>query len=344
MVWPLPRARVAPVAIVLAAVTVAALSLLLGSALRADPLGWLRWGRAIALADGPFSTVDYPSWKPLPVLLTVPLAFCGALGPTLWLVVVRAAGILSFVLVFDLGRRRGGWTAGIVAAGAVALIPTWWPTMVGGGIEPLLVLAGCLAIDRHERGRDGQAVLLLGVMAMGREEALGLLLLAGLCLGRRDRRWVLWTGLGAVGVLALWLTGDWLGSGDPLHGGELARSAPDAVALRLSGAPLGVGAGTVAGILTAPVWLAAGVGAWSALRSRDRTLVTALVAALAWIATDLVMAGEGFPLPARFLFPPAVALSIVAGVGATVLLDAVARGLGLPEPAPEPAPEQGRAP
>jgi hypothetical protein len=332
------------VALVLAAVTLAALSLLLGSALRADPQGWLRWGREIALREGPFTTLDYPSWKPLPVLLTVPLAFCGALGPALWLVVVRAAGILSLVLVFDLGRRRAGGAGGVVAAGAVALTPSWWPTLAGGGIEPLLVLVGCLALDRHERGRHGQTVLLLWLMALGREEALALLLLYGLCLARSDRRWLLWTALGAGGVLGLWLSGDWLGSGDPLHGGALARSAPDAIALRLSGAPLAIAVATVAGILSAPLWLAAGVGARSALRSGDRTLVAALVAALAWIATDLVMAAEGFPLPARFLLPPAVALSIAAGVGATVLLDTVARGLGLLEPAPEAAPPHGRAP
>ncbi|MDX6713561.1 MAG: hypothetical protein QOH30_119 [Baekduia sp.] len=315
---------VAPASIVLASLAVAALSLLLGTSVRADPEGWLGWGRALALGDGAFTTLDYPSWKPLPVLLTVPLAFCGALAPALWLVVARGAGILAFALVFDLGRRRAGVPAGVVAAGSLALIPSWWPTLAGGGIEPLLVALGCLAIDRHERGRHGQAVLLLCAMALGREEALPLVVVYGLWVARRDQRLAILALLGAAGVLALWLGGDWLGSGDPLHGGDLAREAPDAIALRLSGAPLTVALPTVASVLAAPLWIAAAVGAVAAVRARDVTLVVAVAAALGWIGTDLAMAAAGFPLPTRFLFPATAALSIAAGVGAAMMLDALA--------------------
>jgi hypothetical protein len=337
-----PRAPIVPLA--LAALAAAALSLLLGSALRDDPEGWLRWGREIGLGEGAFSTLGYPSWKPLPVLLTVPLAFCGGLGPTLWLVVERAAGILALALVFDLGRRRAGVAAGVVATGALALMPSWWPTLAGGGIEPLLVCLGCLAIDRHERGRHGQTLALLCLLALGREEAVPLLLVYGVCLGRRDRRWIAAGALGAAGVLGLWLTGDWIGSGDPLHGAELAKAAPDAIALQLSGEPLAAVLPTAAGLLLiAPLWLAAAVGATAALRSRDRTLVAAVAAALAWIAMDLVMVAHGFPLPTRFLFPAAAALSVAAGVGVAVLLNALARGLRPLGPVPDAGAGSGRA-
>src|SRR5947208_3632538 len=39
-----------------------------------DPYGWLLWGREITNGSPPFSTVDYPSWKPLAALLTTPIA------------------------------------------------------------------------------------------------------------------------------------------------------------------------------------------------------------------------------------------------------------------------------
>src|SRR5690349_22767192 len=44
---------------------IAALSLLLPSALTYDPMSWLIWGREIAHLD--LSTTYGPSWKPLPV-------------------------------------------------------------------------------------------------------------------------------------------------------------------------------------------------------------------------------------------------------------------------------------
>jgi hypothetical protein len=330
-----------PVALVLSAVVFAALSLLLGSSLRVDPEGWLRWGREIALGDGAFTTVDYPSWKPLPVLLTVPLAFCGTLGPTLWLVVERAAGLLALALVFDLARRRAGVTAGAVAVGALALTRTWWPTLAGGGIEPLLVALGCGAIDRHERGRHGQALLVLCLVALGREEAVLVVLGYGAWLGRRHGfRWMATAAVGAAAIVAFWLSGDWIGSGDPLHGGELAKAAPDAIALQLSGAPLAGALVTVAGLLAAPLWPAAAFGVSAAWRAGDRILPAVLLAAGGWVGADLLLAADGYPLPTRFLFPVAAApLSVAAGIGATFLLDAALasrdRLASWPEPEPE---------
>ncbi len=49
-------------ALVLAVVVGAAgLSLLFQDTLKADPHGWLQWGRSLALGDGAFSTAGYPS-------------------------------------------------------------------------------------------------------------------------------------------------------------------------------------------------------------------------------------------------------------------------------------------
>jgi hypothetical protein len=303
------------------ALALAALSLLIGQSLRFDPLGWLRWGRAIGLGDGAFTTRDYPSWKPLPVLLTVPLAFTGSLAPLLLLIVERAAGFLALFLLFVLGRRRAGPIAGIVAAGALALTPEWWPVLAGGGIEPLLVALGCLAVDRHDADRPWQVLGLLFLVALGREEALALLIAYGAVVARRDARFTAVAVVATGVVAALWLGGDWIGSGDPLHGGALARAAPDAVALRQSGTPMLSALPTVVDLFHAPLWAAAAVGAVAAVMSGDRTLTGLVACGLGWVAIDLTLAADGYPLQARFLFPAVGALSLAAGVGTMVVLE-----------------------
>jgi hypothetical protein len=317
-----------PAAFTAFALTVAALTLLIGQSLRVDPQGWLDWGRQLVLHDGDFSTADYPSWKPLPVLLTAPLALSGTLAPTILLVILRAAGGASLVLVFLLGRRRAGSVAGAVAAGALALTPGWWSTLAGGGIEPTLVTLSALAVSRHEAGRHGQALALLCLVALGREEAVPLIVLYGADLARHDLRWPVAAVLAAAGVLVMWLAGDWLGSGDPLHGGALAHAAPDAVALRATGEPVLTALETVAGLLAPPLWVLAVLGTWVVVQVRDRTLGALLAAALLWVAVDLVLAARGYPLPSRFLFPPAAAFGLVAGLGGAMLVRQVASAAG----------------
>ena len=80
----------------------AALTFLAPSAPTYDPWAWIIWGREILHLD--LSTVDGPSWKPLPVLLTTPFALAGPLAPDLWLFVARAGAIAGVVVVFRLGR------------------------------------------------------------------------------------------------------------------------------------------------------------------------------------------------------------------------------------------------
>jgi len=310
-----PSARAAMPAIAIVAAVVAGLSLLAGQSLRFDPHGWLRWGREIGLGDGPFDTSGYPSWKPLPLLLAVPLAATGPAAPVLWLVALRTAGLLALALVHRLTARSAGPLAGAVAVGLLAVTPGWWPTLLGGGIEPAIVALGCAAVAAHQARRPGAALGLLAVMALGREEALLLLLAYGIALHRRGQRWPLLAAALSIVVAALWLGGDWLGSGDPLHGGELAKAAG-------AGAPPAHlhGIGLVAALLVGPPLLALVVlGATTAWRAGDRLTAALAAAAAGWTAMDLVMVGLGYPLPPRFLLPAAAASAAAAGVGAAAL-------------------------
>ena len=61
--------------VALAVLALTALTFLVPSAPTYDPWAWIIWGREILHLD--LSTVDGPSWKPLPVLLTTPFALFG---------------------------------------------------------------------------------------------------------------------------------------------------------------------------------------------------------------------------------------------------------------------------
>jgi hypothetical protein len=105
--------------VALAVLALTALTFLMPSAPTYDPWAWIVWGREILHLD--LSTVDGPSWKPLPVLLTTPFALFGGLAPDLWLFVARAGAIAGVVMAFRVarwpapdaarGRARAGYAA-----------------------------------------------------------------------------------------------------------------------------------------------------------------------------------------------------------------------------------------
>ncbi|MDQ3850852.1 MAG: hypothetical protein M3296_09615, partial [Actinomycetota bacterium] len=68
-----------------------------------DVWAWLVWGRELAGLEVHLATG--PSWKPLPVLVAMPLAATGNAAPMLWLVLVRAAWLLALALAADLAYR-----------------------------------------------------------------------------------------------------------------------------------------------------------------------------------------------------------------------------------------------
>jgi hypothetical protein len=255
--------RTSAATVVAAAIAVAAASLLVTHGLRFDPDGWLRWGREIGLGQGPFDTSALPSWKPLPLIATIPLAFTGAAAPWLWLLGVRTAGLLALAWLYRLTAREGDPVAGALAAGLLALTPGWWPTLLGGGIEPVVVALGCAAVAAHRAERPGLAVGLLAAMALGREEAAILLLAYGATLALDDRRWVAPVAVAVAAVGLAWLGGDWLGSGDALHGGALARAA-GAIAPEARVHGLGLALAMVVGPPVVVLWIGGVVGSWRA--------------------------------------------------------------------------------
>ena len=171
---------------IFACIGVAAASLLIADEPVYDAWAWLVWGRE--LADLRLDTTSGPSWKPLPVLIAAPLSLAGEAAPQLWLVLVRAAWLLSFVLAaelaYDLTAQRPQRLRIAAAAFAVVALAlpfddvTMWGRQAAGGMaEPLLVALVLGAVRSVLAGRVTAALGLLALAALVRPEAWLLLVL-----------------------------------------------------------------------------------------------------------------------------------------------------------------------
>jgi hypothetical protein len=330
-----PRPRVPALAVprvavrhrvALAVLAVTALTFLVPSAPTYDPWAWIIWGREILHLD--LSTVDGPSWKPLPVLLTTPFALFGSLAPDLWLFAARAGAIAGVVMAFRIARRLGGVPAGAAAAAAYAIAPWTLRNAALGNSEGLLVALGLAAFDRHLAGRPRHAFLFGLGAALLRPEAWPLLGLYGLWLLWREpaaRRVVL---AGFAALPALWLLPELWGSGDLLRAAHRARN-PRANSAAFAEDPIGEVVRQFGTMLTPALWI--GLGALVAMMllrlgsgRRDRRAVIVLaLAGAAWVGEVAVMTNDGFSGNARYLIMPAAIACVLAGTGIGWLIRAL---------------------
>jgi hypothetical protein len=296
----------------------AALSFLTPSAPTYDPWAWIVWGREILHLD--LSTVDGPSWKPLPVLLTTPFALFGSLAPDLWLFVARASGIAGVVMAFRVARRLGGVPAGAAAAAAYAVAPWMLRNAALGNSEGLLVFLGLAAVDRHLAGRTRHAFLLGIGAALLRPETWPFIGLYGL--------WLFWRDQGARRLVAaaffalpvLWLLPELWGSGDLLRAAHRAQ-IPRANSAAFSEDPIGEVVRQFRTMLTPALW--AGLGALLAMlvlrlgsdRRERRVAVGLALAGAVWVGEVALMTNDGFSGNTRYLIMPAAIACVLAGTG-----------------------------
>ncbi len=302
----------APALVVGACVAISVALLAVPAALAYDPWAWLVWGREVLHLD--LDTVGGPSWKPLPVLATTPLALFGDAAPTLWLVVARTGGLLAVVGVFQLARRLAGPVAGVVASVALVLSPDAGPRFVRlvleGHSAPLTAALAVWAIERHLAGKHAAALVLGTLLALDRPEAWPFLGLYVVWIWRREARLRVLAGSCIAIVGVLWLGGDWWGSGSPLHGADSARVLADDQDRVVDGLR------RVGEVVVVPAWFAAAVAVIDAARRRDPVPIALGVGALAWFALVVGMgAALGYAALSRFLLPGAALLCVLAGVG-----------------------------
>lgn len=333
-----PAARISRLAIggvfrlVLAALAVAALSLLLVRQPTYDPTAWLIWGREIL--HGGLSTTGGPSWKPLPMLVTIPAAVLDKAGQQdAWLVVARAGGLLALALAYRLGARLGGRTAGVLAAAGLLLSSQFVSFVLRGNSEGLLVALVLGGVEALIVRRSGPGFALLTAAALLRPElwpvvaAVGLWLLAR---APRERRPVILLGLVVVGagILVLWLVPERLGSGDFLRAASRARE-PVPGSPAQAAVPFLATFTNAAPVIPWPLYLGGFllVGHELGLARRARRLTPALwIAVLATLqmVTVAAMAQGGFTGNSRYLAVPIALTSVLGGAG----LAWAARALG----------------
>ncbi|MEX0972231.1 MAG: hypothetical protein WDZ46_03125 [Solirubrobacterales bacterium] len=301
----------------IASVAAAALSLLLPYLPVYDPWGWLVWGRELSGLE--LATGEGMSWKPLPVLLAVPLAALGDAAPQGWLLLARSGWLAAPLLAAALAARLAGpwagrwrWPGALLAGASVALTgDAFTPPLrqfSGGLSEPLLVAlvlgAIWLALERRPRG-----ALWLGVAAaLLRPECWPFLAVWAWREAARTPGLRPHAVAGAVLIPLLWFVPDLLGAGDPLSGSQTARGdeIEPAEALEVLGraatAPL------------AAAWL--GVGLLLAeRRSGDRAARVLLLGAAAWVGLVAAMAVGGYAGLPRFLAPATAVVAVVGGAG-----------------------------
>jgi hypothetical protein len=312
--------------IVLAALALAALSLLLPWALAFDPQMWLVWGRGVTRLA--LDTRAGPSWKPGPVIVTTPLSLLGSAAPALWLIAARAGALLALAGAFVLGRRLAGVWAGVAAALTVAVGPWWLENAALGNSEGILAAAVLWAAVAHLAGRRRAAFGLLFVAALLRPEAWPFLGLYGLWLWREEpRAWPLVVGLGVL-VPVLWLVPSALAGGGALGAANAARGTPSTGSAGLSSHPVATLLWDAVKIAGIPAFVAAAIALALAARRRDgdggggagRPVVAALaLAAVGWVAIVAAMTAAGYAGNPRYLVAAAAVFAVLAGAGAVGL-------------------------
>ena len=320
------RDRGAALKLVLACLALAALAHLLPAAPTYDPWAWIIWGREILHLD--LDTRTGPSWKPLPVLLTTPLALAGdEWAPELWLVIAQAGGLLAFAYTFRLARRLAGPIAGVIAVLGLLLVDEFIRNLARGNSEGLLVAFCLWAVERHLDGHRRQAFL-LGVLAgLLRPELWPFLLAYGL--------WLMWrepatrglvVGCGAL-TLVLWFLPEYLGSGDLFRAASRAREPnPDSAAFADN--PFIETFVRAQKTLMWPMLAGAAIALVRAARAGDRLRLALGGIAAALMIAVAAMTQAGFAGNLRYVALPAALVCVLAGAGWVELVRDTARRWG----------------
>jgi hypothetical protein len=270
------------------------------------------WGREAS--RGALDTAGGPSWKPLPVLATTPLALAGGAAPALWLVVARAGGVLALAGAHRLAGRLAGPAAAWTAVAAMAFSEWWLFNTALGNSEGLLAAAVLWAVVAHLAGHRAGALALGVAVGLLRPEAWPFLgpYAVWLWSRRAAPRPVILAALAAVPLL--WLGLDLAGSGGALGAADAARGTASPGSAAYADVPAWQVLVDFAELLTLPVAAAAVLGA--ALGGPIARVLAA--GSVAWVAMVAAMAQAGFAGNPRYNVAPAAVCCVLAGVGAAL--------------------------
>ena len=312
LIWP----------VLVGCLVVSALTLLFPSTPTYDPWAWILWGREILHID--LTTTGGPSWKPLPVLFTVPFSIFGEdAAPLLWVWIARAGALLALAMSFRVARRLVGGPAGIVAGlfAAAFLFSSfkYIRDAALGNSEALLAALALWAFERHLDGRRDHALYLGFAAALLRPEVWPFLGIYGLWLWSRDpelrRRMVVLGGL----IPLLWFGPEIWGSGDPFRAGSRANN-PNTGSAAFADQPWLEVISRFNHVTIKPLLAAAVIGVAHAFvvwrrRQEGRATLFLFSAGLAWLLLVAGMTQLGFAGNQRYLIVTTTAVCVLGGVG-----------------------------
>lgn len=332
--------------------TLGALSLLAPSTPSYDPWSWTLWAREIVHGHLVI-TASGTSWKPLPMIFTIPFALFGPkTAPDLWLVVARAGAVAAVLMAFRLAYRLvadvaaarlhggGGLAVRLPAAlaGLLALVSLGFAargayiTDNGLGYSEalaaalLLVAIDCLLDRRH------RAAFLVGfLVALDRPEIWLFWVPYGLWLARRDRSMRTLVAVCFTAQPLAWFLPVYLGSGH--LGSSVARATnPRANSLAYASDPFWAELSKAAlptimlriKLMGALLVVAVAATTWRARRAATpqsasgRALAAAALiglGGLAWFTVIGVMTQIGFSGNNRYLVLGAALVDVCGAVG-----------------------------
>lgn len=312
LIWP----------VLVACLVLSALTLLFPSTPTYDPWAWILWGREITQLD--LTTTGGPSWKPLPVLFTVPFSIFGEhAAPLLWLWVARAGALLAIVMSFRLARRLVGGPAGIVAGlfAAAFLFSSfkYIRDAALGNSEALLAALALWAFERHLDGRRDHALYLGFAAALLRPEVWPFLGLYGLWLWFGEPELRVRMAVLAALIPLLWFGPEVWGSGEPFRAGSRANNPNKGSAAFADNPGLEVirrfSQVTIKPLLAAALIAVVHAGlAWFRRREQRATLFLFLTGA-AWLLLVAGMTAGGFAGNQRYLIVTTAAACVLGGIG-----------------------------
>jgi hypothetical protein len=325
--------------LVAAAVLGAAVAVVLGTGMTPsfDAYGWLVWGHQ--LLYGNLNLNAAPSWKPLMIIFTLPMALFGTGDvPPRLLAIATTAGTLATapfaariayrLLVTDRGPtltrrvRIAAWIGGLVAAvGVLGLqgypIPAggppqslWRLTFIADS-DPLCAAIVLAAFDAHLARRPKLAYVLLFFAGLNRPEAWAIVGLYGLYL--------MWKVPGTralvLGSWALTAVAWYLPTAVAAKSIFQASKLDQGKASTITGEPVFPVLHRWATFYEWPMQVAALLGVVFGLLRRDRGVLLIIGACAVWLAVEMLFALHGFSAVARYMIEPADLMVAVGGYG-----------------------------
>jgi hypothetical protein len=328
-----------------------------------DPYGWLIWGYQTLHLN--LDLGGAPSWKPLPLLFTVPYSLFGHAALWLWMVTAEAAafagtifaGRIAYRVVNADGRYRNAAIAAAIFAGfgmygiqdnINGTLDSYMHYVLSVQSDPMIVTIILAAIDFH-MGRHRRWVMAMLVLAsLGRPEVWPFLGLYCLWCWRTRPDTRLFVVISLALVVFLWFGVPTITNGRPLVAGDLAQGSPRELHQNKI-------IGTIDRFKTLnlwPVWVFALAGvAWAGYRWRsaraafaagtptpaERTarhnqlMVLGLAAGIVvWLVVEVAFALHGWPAVPRYVFEPAVVAILLGAIAFGWVLREIPKILRLP--------------